>query len=173
MASRPRTLKNRKLPPNLYPNGKYWRYRNPITGLMTSINRPLEDAIKLARAANAKLAPVMAGDGELLIILTGDRLPTIRNLVERFEAEWLKDRDYAARTLAEIQFKLERYRQDLGDQLIGQLDVLAVAEYLDGFSNNAYTKHRGLLVQIFAFAVVTRARRLCAPRPCSHIRRRC
>lgn len=70
MASRPRTIKNRKLPPNLYPNGKYWRYRNPITGLMTSINRPLEDAIKLARAANAKLAPVMAGDGELLMILT-------------------------------------------------------------------------------------------------------
>ena len=32
MASRPRTIKNRKLPPNLYPNGKYWRYRNPITG---------------------------------------------------------------------------------------------------------------------------------------------
>ena len=153
MASRPRTLKNRKLPPNLYPNGKYWRYRNPITGLMTSINRPLEDAIKLARAANAKLAPVMAGDGELLTILTGDRLPTMRNLVERFEAEWLKDRGYAARTLVEIQFKLERYRQDLGDQLIGQLDVLTVAEYLDGFSNNAYTKHRGLLIQIFAFAV--------------------
>ena len=153
MASRPRTIKNRKLPPNLYPNGKYWRYRNPITGLMTSINRPLEDAIKLARAANAKLAPVMAGDGELLMILTGDRLPTMRNLVERFEAEWLKDRGYAARTLVEIQFKLERYRQDLGGQLIGQLDVLAVAEYLDGFSNNAYTKHRGLLIQIFAFAV--------------------
>ena len=153
MASRPRSIKNRKLPPNLYPNGKYWRYRNSITGLMTSINRPLEDAIKLARVANAKLAPVMAGDGELLMILTGDRLPTMRNLVERFEAEWLKDRGYAARTLVEIQFKLERYRQDLGDQLIGQLDVLTVAEYLDGFSNNAYTKHRSLLIQIFAFAV--------------------
>lgn len=52
-------------------------------------------------------------------------------------AEWLKDRGYAARTLVEIQFKLERYRQDLGDQLIGHLDVLTVAEYLDGFSNNA------------------------------------
>lgn len=26
-------------------------------------------------------------------------------------------------------------------------------EYLDGFSNNAYTKHRGLLVQVFSFAV--------------------
>lgn len=107
----------------------------------------------MARAANAKLAPVMAGDGELLMILTGDRLPTMPNLVERFEAEWLKDRGYAARYLVEIQFKLERYRQDLGDQLIGQLDVLTVAEYLDGFSNNAYTKHRGLLIQIFAFAV--------------------
>ena len=39
--------------------------------------------------------------------------------------------------------------------MIGRLDVLAVAvaECLDGFADNAYTKHRGLLVQIFAFAV--------------------
>ena len=120
---------------------------------MTSIKHPLEDAIELARAANSKLAPVMAGDGELLMILTGDRLPRMRNLVEHFEAQWLKDRGYAARTLVEIQFKLERYRQDLGDQLVGQFDVLTAVKYMDGFSNNAYTKHRGLLIQIFAFAM--------------------
>lgn len=62
-------------------------------------------------------------------------------------------RTYAARTWREIKFKLERYRRDLGDRLIGQLDVLAMAEYVDNFSNNAYTKHPGLWVQIFAFAV--------------------
>lgn len=44
----------------------------------------------------------------------------------------------------EIKFKLERYRQDLGDRLIGQMDGLAMAEYLDQLSNNAYTKHSGL-----------------------------
>jgi len=37
--------------------------------------------------------------------------------------------------------------------MVGHLDVLTVAEYLDGFENNGYTKHRGLLVQVFAFAV--------------------
>lgn len=153
MAARPRTLLNRKLPPNLYPNGKYWRYRNPITGVMTSINRPLEEAIKLARAANLKLAALVVDDGALLTLLTGDRLPTVKNLLERFSKEWLKDKGYAPRTLEEIEFKLERYRLDLGERLIGQMDVLAMAEYLDNFSNNAYTKHRGLWVQIFAFAV--------------------
>jgi len=153
MAARPRTLKNRKLPPNLYPNGKYFRYRNPITGLMTSINRPLEEAIKLAHAANLKVAALVVDDGALLTLLTGDRLPTVSNLLQRFNDEWLADKGYAARTLEEIKFKLERYRQDLGDRLIGQMDVLAMAEYLDQFSNNAYTKHRGLWVQIFAFAV--------------------
>ena len=153
MAARPRTLLNRKLPPNLYPNGKYWRYRNPITGVMTSINRPLEEAIKLARAANLKLAALVVDDGALLTLLTGDRLPTVKNLLERFAKEWLKDKGYAPRTLEEIEFKLERYRLDLGERLIGQMDVLAMAEYLDNFSNNAYTKHRGLWVQIFAFAV--------------------
>lgn len=153
MAARPRTIKNRKLPPNLYPNGKYWRYRNPITGLMTSINRPLEEAIKLAHAANLKLAALVVDDGALLTLLTGDRLPTVSNLLQRFHDEWLVDKGYATRTLEEIKFKLERYRQDLGERLIGQMDVLAMAEYLDQFSNNAYTKHRGLWVQIFAFAV--------------------
>jgi len=55
--------------------------------------------------------------------------------------------------LKEIKFKLVRYHEELGDLMMGQLDVLKVAEYLDGFENNAYTKHRGLLVQVFAFAV--------------------
>lgn len=153
MAARPRSPKNRALPENLYPNGKYWQYRNPITGKKTSINRPLAEAVKLAKAANAKLAPLMVDDGALLSLITGERAPTFERLLERFELEWLPGRDYAARTLQEIKFKLERYRQDLGKRMIGQLDVLAVAEYLDGFANNAYTKHRGLLVQVFAFAV--------------------
>lgn len=37
--------------------------------------------------------------------------------------------------------------------MVAQLDVLEVAEYLDHYRNNAYTKHRGLMVQIFSFAV--------------------
>ncbi|NWA24015.1 tyrosine-type recombinase/integrase [Pseudomonas gingeri] len=153
MSPRPRSPINKKLPPNLYANGKYWRYKNPITGKMTSINRSLEEAIKMAKAANARLAPLMAGDGEMLTMITGEKLPNMRTLLDRFEAEWLPDRKYAASTLDEIGYKLERYRKELGDLLVGQLDVLAVAEYLDQFSNNAYTKHRGLLVQVFAFAV--------------------
>jgi enterobacteria phage integrase len=55
--------------------------------------------------------------------------------------------------LKEIEIKLAQYREDLGDLMMGQLDVLTIAIYLDGFERNAYTKHRGLPVQIFAFAV--------------------
>ena len=159
---RQRTIKNRELPENLYPNGKYWQYRNPITGRKTSINKPMAEAIKLARAANARLAPLMVDDGALLSMLTGEKAPTLKHLLERFELEWLPTRGYAERTLQEIKFKLARYRDDLGTRMIGQLDVLAIAEYLDGFSNNAYTKHRGLLVQVFAFAV---AKGLCDRNP--------
>lgn len=150
---RKRTAKNRALPDNLYPNGAYWRYRNPITGKVTSINKPLADAIKLARAANAKLAPLMAEDAQLLSLITGDDAPTVRRLCDRFELEYLPTRGLAASTLNEIRIKLERYRADLGALMVGQLDVLAVADYLDQFENNAYTKHRGLLVQVFDFAV--------------------
>lgn len=152
MAPRERSPKNRTLPENLYPNGKYWQYRNPITGRKTSINKPLAEAVKLARAANAKLAPLMADDAKLLALLTGEDAPTVRRLLDRFEAEFLPERGLAESTLKEVRIKLNRYRDDLGDRLVGQLDVLAVAEYLDRFSGNAYTKHRGLLVQVFDFA---------------------
>jgi integrase len=153
MPPRKRTSKNRHLPANLYPNGNYFQYRNPITGKKTSINKPLAEAIKLARAANARLAPMMVDDGALLALLTGEEAPTVRKLLDRFETEFLPDRKLAASTLKETQIKLERYRQDLGKKLVGQLDVLAVAEYLDQFSNNAYTKHRALMIQVFDFAV--------------------
>lgn len=153
MVPRPRRPVNRKLPPNLYANGQYWRYKNPITGKMTSINRPLDEAIKMAKAANAKLAPLMAGDGEMLAMITGDKVQNFRHLVDRFEKEWLPDRKYAESTLDEVGFKLERYRTDLGDMLVGQADIQVIAEYLDQFTNNAYTKHRALLVNVFKFAV--------------------
>lgn len=148
-----RSVQNRDLPDNLYPNGKYWLYKNPVTGKRTSINKPRSEAIKLAKAANAKLFPLMVNDGELLSLLTGEPARTFRNLLDRFETEWLPTRSYAARSLQEIKFKLARYRDDLGSRMVGQLDVLEIAEYLDKFSNNAYTKHRGLMVQVFAFAV--------------------
>ena len=149
---RARTFKNRDLPANLYPNGKYWQYKNPITGKKTSINKPMAEAIKLANAANAKLLPLLTDNGALLAMITGDAAPKFSGCLERFEKEWLTTKTYAASTLKEIKFKLARYREDLGDLMMGQLDMLTVAEYLDGFENNAYTKHFGLLVNVFAFA---------------------
>ena len=129
---RPRTGKNRTLPENLYPNGKYWRYRNPITGVVTSINKPMAEAIKLAKLANAKLARLMTDDGALLQLLTGEQAPTVKNLLERFETEWLPERKLADSTLKETRIKLERYRADLGARMVGQLDVLAMAKVKDG-----------------------------------------
>jgi integrase len=124
-----------------------------VTGKRTSINKPQADAVKLAKMANSKLQPLLDSDGALLAVLTGERAPTFTYLLERFDTEWLVGRGYADRTLKEIRFKLARYTEDLGTRMVGQLDVLTIAEYLDGFENNAYTKHRGLLVQVFAFAV--------------------
>lgn len=149
---RRRNVNNRHLPTNLYPNGKYFQYRNPVTGKKTSINKPLNEAIRLAKAANAKLMP-LAADHKLLEMITGETAPRVKMLMDRFESEWLPERQLAASTLSEVRIKLERYRKDLGKKLIGQIDVLAMAEYLDQFSNNAYTKHRSLMVQIWDFAV--------------------
>lgn len=95
----------------------------------------------------------MTDNGEMLETITGEKLPTLSALIDCFEAEWLPDRDYARSSLEEIGYKLKRYRTDIGRLLVGQFDVLAAAENLDQFSNNAYTKHRSLLVSLMAFAV--------------------
>lgn len=152
MAAGKRKLGNRELPPNLYANGKYFLYINPITGKRISINRSRDEAARLARAANAKLLP-LAADAGLLEAITGETAPTIGHLIERFENELLPTRNIASSTRNEILIKLERYRKDLGARLLGQVDVLMLAEYLDSFQNNAYTKHRVLWVQLFSFAV--------------------
>ena len=152
MNARRRYKKYEGLPDNLYANGKYFQYKNPITGKKVSINRPLADAVRLAKAANAKLLPLVA-DPNLLESITGEPAARVSSLLDRYSKEYLPDQKLADSTRNEIRIKLERYRKDLGQRLIGQLDVLAMAEYLDQFENNAYTKHRALWVQIFRFAV--------------------
>lgn len=152
MNARRRDRKNRGLPDNLYVNGKYFQYRNPITGKKISINRPLADAVRLARAANAKLLPLLA-DARLLEAITGEPASRVKNLLDRFESEYMPTRKLAESTQKEMRIRLDRYREDLGQLLLGQLDVLRLAEYLDAFENNAYTKHRGLWVHIYRFAV--------------------
>lgn len=149
---RKRDVSNRSLPDNLYVNGKYFQYRNPITGKKTSINRSREEAIRLAKAANAKLLP-LAADADLFELITGNPASTVEALLNRFEEEWLPTRRLSDRTLQETNIKLNRYRKDLGSKMAGQLDVLEMATYLDQFQNNAYTKHRTLWSQICAFAV--------------------
>lgn len=150
---RGRANKAWSLPENLYINGKYFIYRNPVTGKRTSLNKPAEEAIRLAKAANAQLLPLLVNDGILLETITGERTCTFKHVLERFEKEWLPQRRYAERSLEEIKFKLARYKKDLGSRIIDQFDVMAVVEYLDRFKHNAYTKHRGLMTNVFAFAV--------------------
>jgi hypothetical protein len=43
----------------------------------------------LANAANAQLLPLLADDGALLKMLTGDVAPKFSTCLERFEKEWL------------------------------------------------------------------------------------
>lgn len=152
MAARPRGVGARDLPPNLYVNGKYFLYVNPVTGQRISVNRTRPEAVRLAKAANAKLMPLVA-DTELLEAITGEQAETVGRIITRFEEEYLPSRNLAASTLRETRIRLDRYKADIGRKLLRQIDVLAMAEYLDQFENNAYTKHRALWVQIFRFAV--------------------
>lgn len=154
MSPRKRNSKSRGLPENLYVNGKYFQYRNPVTGEKTSLNMPLAEAVRLAKQANARLAHVMADDGALLAALTGEKPQTVEVLVGRFEAEYLQERRYSDRTRKEFGYKLALYlSQPIGKCLVRSITVEEAAEFLDTFPGNAYTKHRALLIQLWRFAM--------------------
>jgi len=138
-----RSRKNADLPRNLYTNGKYFYYRNPRTGNKVSLNVPRAEAIELARAANAELKKAPA------LIIRDDHLP---DLLDRFELEYLPERNYAPRSLDEIRIKLKQYRREFA-RPIGDIDVKTLAAWLDRHNRAAYIKHRALWVNIYRFAI--------------------
>lgn len=71
MAARPRNVRNRSLPPNLYQknNGYYW-FRNPITKETFGLGHNKEAAISQAKTANADIER-RRGDNSLLARMDG------------------------------------------------------------------------------------------------------
>ncbi|MDZ5436566.1 hypothetical protein T3H00_28385 [Pseudomonas fluorescens] len=102
---------------------------------------------KVLAQITVKLPRLMEAGGYRKLRYAGGK-PSLQQL-----KKWIEEGEVIGEVKGGMYFVDVQARQDLGDRLIGQLDVLAMAEYLDQFSNNAYTKHRGLWVQIFAFAV--------------------
>jgi len=152
----PRKRKYKQLEPNLYQatvKGKtYYRYQHPITGKYHGMGADRAKANAAARILNAKLIP----DTDSLAdrVLSSSDI-AFSEVIDRFTVEILDQKQTSKGTRQNYQYRLKRFREDLGDKLVRSFTVKDCAEYLDAnFERDSYIKHRGTLVELFRFAVV-------------------
>ncbi|MCP8687718.1 phage integrase Arm DNA-binding domain-containing protein [Marinobacterium sedimentorum] len=150
MAARRRSNKNRDLEPNLHEYGGYYKYRHPQTGKYHGMGKDKRAANAAARKLNSIL---LEHTDYTRRILTADAV-RFADVIKRYRNEYLPTKKLKPRTLEETNYRLNRLEADLGDDLACDMSVKRLADYLDGhYKNNAYVKHRGLLVEIFRFAL--------------------
>lgn len=155
MAPRRRLSKNRDLPENLYStrvNGvTYFRYRHPVTGVFHGMGSNKVEACAAARQLNG----ILLKDSDLVGQVMGTVEQDVNHLITRFQKEYLPSRKLAPSTLKTINYRLGRIGRDIGHRPIDQVDVQAIAEYLDeNFQRDSYVKHRIALVDLFRFAIM-------------------
>lgn len=150
MAPRKRSEKNRDLEPGLYEQRGYFRYRHPQTGKYHGMGKDKRAANIAARKLNAML---LKPDDLTSRVLSTDAV-LFTTLLHRYKTEYLPTLNLKPTTLKETGYRLNRLGKDLGKIQVCDMSVRQIADYLDGaFKNNSYTKHRGLLADIFKFGI--------------------
>ncbi|MZR63812.1 phage integrase Arm DNA-binding domain-containing protein [Alcanivorax sp. DP30] len=157
MAPRPRKKGNHGLPPNLYPNGRAYRYRRPDTGTWHGMGTNKQEAIKAAKILNAELA----APGDLVAGVLGTQC-TMGQFLDSYEADVLPHRDLAKATLDLYAVRIRQIRAALGEAPVDQITIRHVARFLDGLTARASNQARALLVDVFAHAI---AKGLCQDNP--------
>lgn len=154
MSPRKRQRQNQDLPPNLYKNGKYFLYKNPVTKKSHSLNMGKKEAMAAAIEANAILAQQQATNIANKIVGADDK-QQMAALLDQFETDYLPRLNLATRTLKEHGVKLNKYRADFGSKKYGDITLEFWSDYLDQFpaNSNAYVKHRGLLIHFYKWAI--------------------
>jgi integrase len=150
--ARKRLRSNSDLPDNLYRYGRnnaYFRYRHPETGDY----HPMGTDKVRAVAAAKKLNHILVKPCDLVKDVLSASESSVAACIDRYIAERQPVEDMKPSTLKLENYRLDAMRKGLGYLLANDVSVKHCAEWLDGFQGNAYTKHRGTLTKVFAFAV--------------------
>ena len=151
---RKRSRKNQGLEPNLYRDKHSFIYRNPLTGKCTRVNRSQAEANSLARKANVRL--MKTDELSLVAKMTNSETAIFCDICDRFFSEIVENSKNKKGTQDNKRYIINRFKKDLGKQPIDTFTVKQLSEYLEnGFSNDAYIKHRALLIDIFKYTEST------------------
>ena len=157
MSPRPRKKGNHGLPPNLYANGKAYRYKRPDTGTWHGMGTDKQKAIQAAKVLNAQL---MHPD-DLVAVVLGTQC-TMAQFLDSYETDVLPQRDLAKATLDLCAVRIRQVRATMGDIAMDQITIRHIARFLDGLTARSSNQARGLLVDVFAHAI---AKGLCEENP--------
>ena len=152
MAPRRRLKRNNGLEPNLYASTRrgqtYYTYRRPTDGRRFGLGQDKRKANAVARQANAQLM----GEQDVLSEVLGKNDITLGEMIDLYRGEIMAEKDLADQTRRNTEYRLARFRQDIGDRVVSQFDVGQLAAYLDQFERDSYVKHRGQMIELFRYA---------------------
>ena len=151
MAPRRRSSKNKDLEgtPNLYERDGYYQYKHPINGTWHPMGT---DRAKAKRAANQLNVRLMKPIDLVNRVMVSDA-GAVAFAVNRYRAERQPLEGMRPSTLKLENYRLAAIERDLGHIALADLTLRTCAEWLDTFTGNAYTKHRGTLVKVCRFAM--------------------
>lgn len=168
--NRPRSPKNKGLPPNLYKTvakgTTYYVYRNPQTKASTSLGTDGALAQRTARLLNARLSHSV--DAETLATKVLAPRDTLTKYIERYRDTLIpakrsrKGKALSAKTVREYTAQLRRVDDALGALAVAQVTRRQVSEFLEQYPPTMRNRYRSLLHGLFAHAV---AEGRCAENP--------
>lgn len=150
MSPRPRSGKNKGLPPNLYHDPRYgtYRYRRPDTGKFFSMGKDKAAAVEAARQLNMQL---MAGSDLVASVMGGG--VTLAKFIESYERDILPPRKLAKATLDLYAIRLRGIKKELGEATpIEAITLRAVSAMLDKLTPRASNQTRAVLVDLLNHA---------------------
>lgn len=113
------------------------------------------DAYAKAEALNGYFASQRTSIADLIvprIRIATPRNPALPTLITEFRRHDPKRKKLATSTLTEQDYKLEQYARLWPIKTVQDFDTADLAEFLNGLTDNAYVKHRALLLHLFQFA---------------------
>lgn len=141
---RPRSARNRDLPPNLYPHHEGFRYKHPRTGKLHPMGNDKQRAIDAARKLNAILT---RGNDLVGRVIGGQH--TLAECIDIFEREDVPGKEWKPKTAAEYQFLLNRLRRDYGSRDVAELTVKDCADLLREVTSSVRNRIRYRIVLVW------------------------
>jgi len=153
MPPRSRMTKNRELPDNLYrvrrDSDRYWEYRNPVTNKRKKFTASKTDAIRQAKAANAKLAmKTNLGDW-----LAGVERETLSHAIHRFRKEHLSMQRMSDAHRDDWAWRLRKVEQGIGSLVLTEIKTRDLFNWLRPMPDRTANMHRTRMIQLFKWCI--------------------